>query len=157
MPFMHILKSYTPDDFMERAYQLAQRAQQQGEVPIGAVVVKNQKIIGEGWNSSITLHDPSAHAEIVALRAAASAIKNYRLVDTSLYVTLEPCAMCAYAMVHARIQHLFFGAYDKKTGAAGSACDLFSLPFVNHRVMVTGGILEEKCQLLLQDFFREKR
>lgn len=145
------------NDFMEQAYQLALRAEAQGEVPVGAVVVSENKIIGEGWNAPIQSSDPCAHAEILALRNAAKNGHNYRLVGVDLYVTLEPCVMCAYAMIHARIRRLVFGAYDLKTGAAGSVINVFQLPFINHSVEVIGGIMEEPCSLLLKNFFMKKR
>ena len=143
--------------FMTRAYDLALRAQEQGEVPVGAVVVLDHQIIGEGWNSSIQLSDPSAHAEILALRDAAKKIHNYRLIEADLFVTLEPCLMCASAMIHARIRRLFFGAYDLKTGAAGSRLNVFQLPWMNHTVEVTGSVMETSCVQLLKEFFVEKR
>ena len=126
-------------------------------MPVGAVVIKDGKAIGEGWNRPITDHDPSAHAEMVALRAAAAAVGNYRLLDTTLYVTLEPCVMCAGAIVHARVSRLVFGAGDPKSGAAGGVIDIFAAPFVNHRVAVEGGIMAEECGGLLTAFFKERR
>jgi len=143
--------------WMRHALRHAQRAQAQGEVPVGAVVVKDGMAIGEGWNRPISDHDPSAHAEMVALRAAAAAVGNYRLLDTTLYVTLEPCIMCAGAMIHARVARLVFGAWDPKSGAAGSATDIFAAPFVNHRVVVEGGILAEECGGILTAFFQQRR
>lgn len=142
---------------MRHALLLAERAQAAGEVPVGAVVIKDGTIIGEGSNRPIAAHDPSAHAEIVALRAAAAAVSNYRLLDTTLYVTLEPCVMCAGAIVHARVSRVVFGARDPKTGAAGSAADIFGFPFLNHRVVVEGGILAEECGRMLSAFFQGRR
>ena len=126
-------------------------------MPVGAVLVYQGEIIGEGWNRPITAHDPTAHAEIMALRAGAERLGNYRLVDTTLYVTLEPCVMCAGAMVHARIARLVYGAADPKGGAAGSVVDIFGLPQLNHRVDVQGGVLAEECGAMLQAFFRARR
>lgn len=142
---------------MRRALGLAARARAEGEVPVGAVVVKDGQAIGEGWNRPIAAHDPSAHAEMVALRAAAAVLGNYRLLDTTLYVTLEPCMMCAGAIVHARVSRVVFGAIDPKTGVAGGAVDIFTAPFVNHRVEVSGGVLAEECGGLLTAFFKERR
>ena len=143
--------------WMQHAIDLARRAEALGEVPVGAVVVRDGAVLGEGWNSPISGHDPTAHAEIVALRAAARAAGNYRLPGTTLYVTLEPCLMCTGAMVHARVERLVFGAYDPKRGAAGSQFDAFSAPGLNHRVKVQGGVLAEDCMQLLQAFFRQRR
>lgn len=143
--------------FMRLAIEQAQAAAQANEVPVGAVVVKDDQIIGVGFNAPIHLHDPSAHAEIQALRAASQALGNYRLDGCSLYVTLEPCAMCAGAMLHARIQRLVFGAAEPKTGAAGSVLNLFDEARLNHQTTVHGGVLEEQCGQLLQNFFRERR
>lgn len=143
--------------FMEKAYQLAERAQQQGEVPVGAVVVKDNQIIGQGWNTPIQDHDPSAHAEIIALREAGQKMENYRLINTTLYVTLEPCMMCAYAMIQARVRRLVFGAADPTRGAAGSVIQVFTLPWINHRVEIIGGVMEEACSKLLKSFFVSKR
>jgi tRNA(adenine34) deaminase len=142
---------------MRRALALARRAAEAGEVPVGAVLVKDDAIVGEGWNHPISAHDPTAHAEIGALRAGAAALGNYRLIDTTLYVTLEPCVMCAGAIVHARVKRLVFGAPDPKTGAAGSVFDVFGSGKVNHVVQVDGGVLAEECGRLLTDFFRQRR
>ena len=142
--------------FMRRALGLARRAQEEGEVPVGALVVLDEQVIGEGWNRPISASDPSAHAEIQAMRAAASARKNYRLIGSTLYVTLEPCAMCVGAMFHARIRRVVFGAADPKTGAAGSALDLFSHK-LNHHALVQGGVLATECGALLSGFFAERR
>ena len=142
---------------MRHALRLAEHASTEGEVPVGAVLVKNGEVVGEGWNRPIAAHDPSAHAELVALRAAAAAMGNYRLLDTTLYVTLEPCVMCAGAIIHARLTRVIYGAGDPKTGAAGGAIDIFAAPFVNHRVAVQGGILVEECGEILTRFFKERR
>lgn len=143
--------------FMREAIALAQQAAAQQEVPVGAVVVKDGVIIGRGSNAPIGLHDPSAHAEMLALRDAAKHIGNYRLVDCSLYVTLEPCAMCTGAIQHARIARLVYGASDPKTGACGSVVNLMSEPKLNHHCEVTGGIASEECGQLLSDFFKQRR
>ncbi len=142
---------------MHRALELAMLAEKIGEVPVGAVLVLDNQIIGEGWNHPIQAHDPSAHAEILALRQGAKHIKNYRLVNATLYVTLEPCAMCAGAMVHARIQRLVFGAPDPKTGAAGGVLNLLQEPRLNHQVRCEGGLLSLECGELLREFFRKRR
>jgi tRNA(adenine34) deaminase len=143
--------------FMREALAMADRAEAAGEVPVGAVLVAGDEVIGSGWNRTITDADPTAHAEIVALREAGAAIGNYRLGGTTLYVTLEPCPMCAGAMVHARIERLVFGAADPKTGAAGSVFDLVPGARHNHRVEVTGGCLAEICGERLRAFFRNRR
>jgi tRNA(adenine34) deaminase len=145
------------ETFMRRALELAQRAQSEGEVPVGAVVVLEERVIGEGWNRPISASDPSAHAEIQAMRAAASARKNYRLIGATLYVTLEPCAMCVGAMFHARIRRVVFGAADPKTGAAGSVIDLFAQNKINHHALVQGGVLAAECGSVLSDFFASRR
>jgi tRNA(adenine34) deaminase len=142
---------------MRRALELARAAAAVGEVPVGAVVVREGVAIGEGANAPIAGQDPSAHAEIVALRAAARRLGNYRLGAATLYVTLEPCAMCLGAMVHARVQRLVFGAPDPKSGAVGGVVDLRETGLFNHRVEVTGGVLEADCAALLRDFFRARR
>lgn len=144
--------------FMRRALELAQRAEDEGEVPVGAVVVKDGEIIGEGWNRPIGAHDPTAHAEIQALRAAADHLQNYRLPGTTLYVTLEPCAMCAGAIVHARVARVVFGASDPRTGAAGSVFDLLpSDERFNHRTECEGGVEAELSSARLKAFFRARR
>ncbi|HSW12785.1 MAG TPA: tRNA adenosine(34) deaminase TadA [Solimonas sp.] len=143
--------------FMRHALLLARRAEQEGEVPVGAVVVHQDRILGEGWNRPIGLHDPSAHAEMIALRAAAAKIGNYRLTDTTLYVTLEPCVMCAGAIVHARVGRLVFGAADPKAGAVNSVYDVIGNPRLNHRVPWLGGVLEAECGQILRDFFKQRR
>ena len=145
------------EDFMRHALTLARRAQEEGEVPVGALVVLDELVIGEGWNRPVSASDPSAHAEIQALRAAATARKNYRLVGATLYVTLEPCAMCVGAMFHARIRRVVFGAADSKTGAAGSVLDLFSQQKLNHHALVQGGVLAAECSALLSAFFASRR
>lgn len=142
---------------MRLALALAGRAEAAGEVPVGALVVLDGEIIGEGYNAPISRHDPTAHAEIRAMRAAAQRIGNYRLTDASLYVTLEPCVMCAGAMMHARIARLIFGAADPKTGACGSVVDLFSEQRLNHHAQVIGGVLGDECAELLRSFFQARR
>ena len=143
--------------YMRRALELARHAEEAGEVPVGALVVLNDEIIGEGWNQPIVAHDPTAHAEIVALRAAAVRMRNYRLPAAVLYVTLEPCAMCAGAMVHARMARVVYGAADPKTGAAGSVFNLLESPSLNHRAQVTRGVLAEECGEMLRKFFEARR
>jgi len=143
--------------FMKIALELAQLAATTGEVPVGAIVVKDGEIIGRGSNAPITNHDPSAHAEIIAMRDAANRLGNYRLVGCTLYVTLEPCAMCAGAIQHARIARLVYGASDPKTGACGSVIDLMKEPRLNHHTAVTGGILALECGAILSQFFANRR
>ncbi|MFT4048158.1 MAG: tRNA adenosine(34) deaminase TadA [Solimonas sp.] len=143
--------------FMRHALLLARRAKLAGEVPVGAAIVHGGRIVGEGWNRPIGTHDPSAHAEMVAMRAAARRLGNYRLPDTTLYVTLEPCVMCAGAIVHARVRRLVFGAWDPKAGAVSSVYDVIGTPRLNHRLEWRGGVLEAPCGALLRDFFRERR
>lgn len=142
---------------MREALTLAEQAAQAGEVPVGAVVVKDGEIVGRGYNAPISRHDPSAHAEIAALREAAQRIGNYRLVGCELFVTLEPCVMCVGAMFHARISRVVFGAKDHKTGAAGSVLDLFAQPQINHHATAQGGVLAEECSKVLTDFFAMRR
>ncbi|GAA0367421.1 tRNA adenosine(34) deaminase TadA [Bowmanella denitrificans] len=142
---------------MSRALELAKQAWQENEIPVGAILVRNDQIVGQGWNRPIGSHDPSAHAEMLAVRQAGQAIGNYRLLDTTLYVTLEPCPMCAGLLVHSRIQRLVFGAADLKTGACGSVMDLVRHPSLNHQLEVTGGVLAEPCGALLSDFFKWRR
>jgi tRNA(adenine34) deaminase len=144
-------------DFMQRALELADAAETNGEVPVGAVLVLGDEIIAEGANRPIASNDPTAHAEIEALRAGGQVIGSYRLTDTTLYVTLEPCAMCAAAIVHARVRRLVFGAWDPRAGAAGSIVDVFTLPGLNHRVDVFGGVLAEECTHRLKQFFAQRR
>jgi tRNA(adenine34) deaminase len=143
---------------MRRALDLAERAAAEGEVPVGAVLVRDGQLIGEGWNCPIGTHDPSAHAEIQALRDAGARVGNYRLPDTTLYVTLEPCPMCAAALVHARVHRVVYGAADPKGGACGSVFDLLpSDERFNHQTQVTGGVLAEECSKRLRAFFRDRR
>jgi len=142
---------------MRLALSSAQAAEAAGEVPVGAVVVCDGQVVGQGCNAPIALHDPSAHAEMQALRAAAQALGNYRLDDCELYVTLEPCTMCAGAMLHARLKRVIFGAPDPKTGAAGSALNVFAMRQLNHQTQVTGGVLAHECAELLQRFFLRQR
>lgn len=142
---------------MRLALDLARQAANNGEVPVGAIVVKDGTIIGRGANAPIQNHDPTAHAEIIAMRQAAATLGNYRLVDCTLYVTLEPCAMCSGAIQHARIAKLVFGASDPKTGACGSVVNLMSEPKLNHHTEVVGGILAEECGALLSAFFKQRR
>jgi tRNA(adenine34) deaminase len=144
-------------DFMRRALQLATEAENAGEVPVGAVLVHGGAIIAEGANRPVATDDPTAHAEIVALRAGGRALGSYRLTDTTLYVTLEPCIMCASAIVHARVRRLVFGAWDARAGAAGSIINVFTLPALNHRVDVFGGVLMEDCAACLTRFFEKRR
>ena len=143
--------------WMRYAIRLAQQAENEGEVPVGAVLVKNEKCIAEGWNQPIQKHDPTAHAEIVAIRKAGVALDNYRLINTTLYVTLEPCVMCIGAIAQARIGRLVFGAFDPKRGAVCNALNLADADFLNHKLDWQGGMLEETCTGLLIDFFRTKR
>jgi tRNA(Arg) A34 adenosine deaminase TadA len=144
-------------DFMRLALERAVLARASGEVPVGAVLVSGERVIASGANQPIASHDPTAHAEIEALRSGGQALGSYRLTDTTLYVTLEPCPMCAMAIVHARVRRLVFGAWDPRAGAAGSVTDIFTLPGLNHRVDVFGGVLMEECSSLLKDFFGERR
>ena len=143
--------------FMQQALEEAKLAAKAGEVPVGAILVRDGQVIARAFNQPITQHDPSAHAEILALRAAAKLERNYRLPGTTLYVTLEPCTMCAGAMLHARVDRVVFAAYDPKTGAAGSVMDIFSEKQINHQTEVHGGIMSEECGQLLRDFFKERR
>jgi tRNA(adenine34) deaminase len=144
-------------EFMRLALEEAKLAQARGEVPVGAIIVKNDQVIARGGNAPIGRHDPSAHAEMLALRAAGNELQNYRLDDTVLYVTLEPCLMCAAAMVHARVRRVVFGAFDPKAGAAGGMIDAFALKGLNHRIDVFGGVLEHECAALLSGFFAGTR
>ena len=143
--------------FMTRALELARRAEAAGEVPVGAVIVRGGEIVAEGWNRPIGANDPTAHAEVVAMRAAGQALGTYRLTGTTLYVTLEPCAMCASAMVHARVKRLVFAATDPRAGAAGSVFNIVQHPALNHRMACTGGVLAEECGSLLRQFFQARR
>lgn len=147
----------TDKQFMAKALLLAQLAAANDEVPVGALLIQNSKIIAEESNSPIASHDPTAHAEIKALRSGGLNVMNYRLPDTTLYVTLEPCIMCMGAIIHARVQRLVFGAYDPKTGAAVSCYKIGSDNILNHQLIITGGIYEQECSSLLKDFFRKKR
>ncbi len=144
-------------NWMQHALLLANRAEKQDEVPVGAVIVLNDQIIGEGWNQPVTSNDPTAHAEIMALREAGKKIGNYRLLNASMYVTLEPCAMCASAIVHARLTKLVYAVEDPKTGACGSVFNILQTDELNHRVEVKRGILADECQSLIQTFFKKKR
>ena len=143
--------------FMKEALKLAEHGGSEGEVPVGAVVVYKDKVVGWGYNCPISQCDPSAHAEIQALRAASQHFKNYRLVDCDLYVTVEPCTMCAGAIIHSRIRKVFYGTAEPKAGVACSQKTLFSEPYFNHKVEVAGGVLANESRLLLQDFFKRRR
>ena len=145
------------EEWMRRALELALRAEAEGEVPVGALVVRDDQLLGEGWNQPVALRDPTAHAEILAMRNAAQRVGDYRLAGTTLYVTLEPCPMCAAAVAHARIARLVFGAWDPRQGAAGSAFNLVSAPEMNHRVDAFGGVLSEECGAQLKRFFAARR
>jgi tRNA(adenine34) deaminase len=145
------------EQWMRHALALARRAWEIDEVPVGAVVVHGGKVLGEGWNQPIASADPSAHAEIVALRQAAARVRNYRLVDTTLYVTKEPCVMCAGAIVHARVKRVVFGASDAKAGAAGSVFDLLHNSALNHQCEIERGVLGQDCSVLLVEFFKARR
>ncbi|HEX4153670.1 MAG TPA: tRNA adenosine(34) deaminase TadA [Steroidobacteraceae bacterium] len=147
----------TDEDWMRKALALAQRASDLNEVPVGALVVVRDRIIGEGWNQPVGTHDPTAHAEIVALRGAALHARNYRLDSATLYVTLEPCAMCLGAVIQARVARLVFGAWDPKAGACGSVFDLAREPRLNHRPDVFGGVCAEDCRDILRRFFERRR
>lgn len=153
-----LLKSSNQDKvWMRHALQLAEFATIQGEIPVGAVIVQAGECIAEGWNQSVLCHDPTAHAEIVALRKAAQFFKNYRLIDTTLYVTLEPCVMCAGAIIQARVKRVVFGAYDPKAGSAGSRFDILRDTRHNHQVECVSGILAEECGECLTSFFNQRR
>lgn len=143
--------------YMRMAIEQAQLAAQSGEVPVGAVLVKDGQVISKAFNKPIANHDPSAHAEMLALREAALVEENYRIPGSTLYVTLEPCAMCSGAMLHARIDRVVYGASDPKTGAAGSVLDIFASKQINHQTSVEGGIMSEECGQLLRDFFKGRR
>jgi tRNA(adenine34) deaminase len=150
---------FTDEDrhWIKEAIVLAKQAADDGEVPVGALVVRNGNIIGRGWNQNIGLNDPTAHAEIMAMREAGNSQANHRLPGCTLYVTLEPCVMCAGAMIHARLERIVFAATDPKTGAAGGKFDLLGNPAHNHAPVVNGGCLAEECSALLKDFFRLRR
>ena len=143
--------------YMHEAIRLARVARDAGEVPVGAVALRGGQIIGRGWNRTVTESDPTVHAEMIALREAARAVGDWRLVDITLYVTLEPCAMCAGAIVIARVKQVVFGAWDEKVGMAGSVGDLLRHPRLNHRPQVTGGVLANECGTLIADFFAARR
>ncbi|MBU3577166.1 tRNA adenosine(34) deaminase TadA [Polynucleobacter sp. UK-Kesae-W10] len=143
--------------FMQQAIEQAQLAALAGEVPVGAVLVRDGQVIAKAFNKPITNHDPSAHAEMLALRDAAQSEKNYRLPGSTLYVTLEPCAMCSGAILHARVERVVYGAKDPKTGAAGSVLDVFSEKQINHQTSIEGGMMGEACGQLLRSFFKERR
>ncbi|TNF36211.1 MAG: tRNA adenosine(34) deaminase TadA [Gammaproteobacteria bacterium] len=145
------------EHWMREALRCARRAYELGEVPVGAVLVRDDALLGEGWNCPISTHDPTAHAEVMAMRHAANASANYRLPDTTLYVTIEPCTMCAGAMVHARVKRVVFGALEPKAGVMSSQARLLESPWFNHAVQVEGGVLEADCRALMQDFFRQRR
>lgn len=143
--------------WMAIAIEQAKKASQLGEVPVGAVLILNDKLVAQAHNQPISTNDPTAHAEIQLLRIAGMELKNYRLPNSTLYVTLEPCAMCLGAIIHARVSRVVFGAYDEKTGVCGSCADLSNSPYFNHSLDITGGVLAEDCKNLLQDFFIQKR
>lgn len=153
------INAFSPMDehWMNEAIVQAEGALILGEVPVGAVVVQNGSVVGRGFNSCLSQSDPTAHAEIIALRDAARHLQNYRLPECELYVTLEPCTMCAGAIFHARLKRIIFGAFDYKSGVAGSTINLFNNPQLNHHASIAGGLLEEKCVKLLRNFFRERR
>jgi tRNA(adenine34) deaminase len=145
------------EKYMRRALELAAQGEQLGEVPVGAVIVCNDEIIGEGFNQPITSHDPTAHAEVIALRIAAERMQNYRIIDSTIYVTLEPCTMCVGALIHARIARLVFGTAEPKAGAVVSQSQLLDAGYFNHRIEMQRGVLANKCQHQLSDFFRRRR
>ncbi|HZR01885.1 MAG TPA: tRNA adenosine(34) deaminase TadA [Burkholderiales bacterium] len=150
-------RSNSDEAFMRQAVELAREGEKAGEVPVGAVLVWQGEIVGEAFNAPISLSDPTGHAEMRALREAAQRLGNYRLPGSTLYVTLEPCAMCAGAILHARVARVVFGASDPKTGAAGGVIDLFAVERLNHQTSVEGGVLAEACADLLREFFQRKR
>jgi tRNA(adenine34) deaminase len=152
-----IFVSNSDADWMRQALALAARAEAEGEVPVGALVVRDGQVLGEGWNQPVALRDPTAHAEILALRTAAQKIGDYRLGGATLYVTLEPCPMCAAAVAHARVARLVFGAWDPRQGAAGSAFNLVNAEAMNHHVDAFGGVLSEECGVMLKKFFSSRR
>ena len=154
---VQVAESSRDAGFMRAALREAEAARAAGEVPVGAVLVRAELIIARGANEPVATRDPTAHAEIAALRAGGQALGSYRLTDTTLYVTLEPCVMCASAIVHARVRRLVFGAWDARAGAAGSITNVFTLPGLNHRVDVFGGVLMQECAQLLQEFFAQRR
>ena len=144
-------------DWMQAALTLAGRAAASGEVPVGALLVQDDNLLAEGWNRPIASHDPTAHAEVMALRAAGQSLGNYRFPGTTLYVTLEPCLMCVGAIVHARVSRLVYGAFDLKSGAVTTCLQGFEAPGLNHRVASTGGVLADECGEVLKEFFRKRR
>ena len=145
------------EEWMQHAFQLAKKSEEHNEVPVGAIVVYRNEIIGEGWNHPISSNNPTAHAEIMALKKAGKKIGNYRLLDSTMYVTLEPCVMCAGAMVHARIAKLVYAVDDQKTGACGSVFNMIQAEELNHNTEIKKGVLEKECQALIKNFFKEKR
>lgn len=147
----------TDEDYMREALALAREGMERGEVPVGALVVCGGEIVGRGFNQPIGSHDPTAHAEVMALRDAAGRLANYRLVDCTLYVTIEPCVMCAGAILHARVARVVYGAKEYKTGAHGSIVDVFAEPRLNHHCEITGGVLADACSALISDFFGMRR
>lgn len=151
------MRSGNDAGWMEQALEQARLAGAAGEVPVGALVIKDGEIVGRGHNRNLLDRDPTAHAEIVALRQAAARIGNHRLVECTVYATVEPCSMCAGALIHARVSRLVFGASDPKAGAAGSVLQVLNHPSLNHKIEVTAGVLAEKCSDILQEFFRQKR
>ena len=153
------MTDFTEQDhqYMQRAFELAEIAKEKGEVPVGAVLVKDGEVIAEGFNQPILSHDPTAHAEVVALRTAGQKLENYRLVDTTLYVTLEPCAMCAMALVHARVGRVIYATEDPRTGAGGSVLNILQHQSFNHHCDVKSGLLKEQCSKQLKSFFKAKR
>ena len=151
------MRSRADESWMEQALEQARLAAQAGEVPVGALVIKDGEIIGLGHNRNLLDHDPAAHAEIVALRQAAARLGNHRLTGCEMFVTIEPCAMCAGALIHARLARLVYGASDPKAGAAGSVLQVLNHPGLNHKMEIRSGVLAEKCSEILQKFFREKR
>jgi tRNA(adenine34) deaminase len=152
-----VASALVDEQWMRRAVELARRAEEAGEVPVGAVLVTDSGLVAEGWNTPVSSSDPTAHAEIQVLRSAGRGTGNYRLPGTTLYVTMEPCPMCAGALVHARVARLVFGAQDFRAGAAGTVFDIVRAPELNHRVQVEGGVLESECRELVQNFFRARR
>lgn len=156
---MTVLKNQQQTDeyYMRRALELAKQGEALGEVPVGAVIVKDGEIVGEGFNQPISSHDPTAHAEVVALRDAASRIENYRLVDCTLYVTIEPCTMCAGSLIHARIKRLVFGATEPKSGVVGSNDNALLLPHFNHSIEIVSGVLADECSAAMSNFFATRR
>ena len=145
------------EQWMHQALQLARTAAAKGEVPVGAVIVRDGEVLGEGYNLPIEASDPTAHAELIALRNACRSVKNYRIPDATLYVTLEPCPLCAGALVHARVQRVVYGAPDPRSGAAGTVMSILASELLNHRCQITGGVLQEQCADLLTAFFKARR